>query len=170
MQYSPTFTSGTEQFIAGLNKAMHAEQQFARIIPQIMPSICSAQLNRTLRQALVMSTQHQQQLASSYETSAKVYSANGIDDLEKQISAVTAGIQNLDNSDLIYTSLIAKMVQHKIGCYEQVLDISEAEKRQTPQRVLGAALSDETATLLFLQELSERLFLRQFPEQKLPKI
>ncbi len=50
---------GTDQFNAGLGRAMHAEQQVARIIPQVMLSVSSQELSRTLRQALTVSEHYQ---------------------------------------------------------------------------------------------------------------
>jgi len=163
MEITSILPTGTDQFNAGLGRAMHAEQQVARIIPQVMLSISSQELSRTLRQALMVSEHHQQRLAKSYGTITSACADPTADDLEQQIYAVTSSHQVGSMNDLAYTVLITKIIQHKMSCYEQALQISEAENLPDPQRVLGAALSDETATALFLEELAERLFLRQFP-------
>lgn len=163
MGRTSTFTTGTDQFNAGVGRAMHAERQLTRIIRQVMVSVSSPELFRTLRRAMVLSQHHQQKLVKNYGAPAESCADSIANDLEKQISAVAGSHQSSNINDLTYTFLITKIIQHKMRCYEQALEISEAENRPDPQRVLGAALSDETATALFLEELGERLFLRQFP-------
>ncbi|SDG58645.1 Ferritin-like metal-binding protein YciE [Dyadobacter soli] len=163
MESISTFSTGTKQVNAGVGRAIHVEQQLTRIIPQVLLSVSSSELSRTLRRALAISEHHQRRLAKNYEASAGSFTDSIADELEKQICAVAGNHQRGCVNDLTYTFLITKVIQYKMSCYEQALEISEQKNLADPQRVLGAALSDEAATALFLEELAERLFLRQFP-------
>ena len=163
MESVSTSNSDTNYFNVGVGRAIHAEQQLSRLIPQVLLSISSPELSRTLQRALAVSEDHQQRLAKNYGTPAEKCIDTAVDALQKQIYEVAGSRQSGGANDLTYTVLITKIIQHKMSCYEQALEISEAQNCSDPQRVLGAALSDETATALFLEEFAERLFLRQFP-------
>lgn len=165
METTSTSAPCRGQFAVDLGLAMHTEQQFSRIIPQVMLTVSSTELFRILRSALTMSGHHQQRLIQSYGAAAlKTDKPGTADDLETHISAIAAADQSGRADDLTYTFLITKIIQCKISYYEHALNLSEAENLQASQSLLRAALADEAAVALFLQELGERLFLRQFPE------
>jgi len=156
--------SGNHILTTGLGRTMQAEEHFCKVTRQIMKCVSSAEFYRMLGHVLALSEQHQQKLMGSFGMVAATSSETAADEFEQHIDAVACGKQTAAANDLTYTWLITKIIQRKIDCYEQVLSIIDSQQLHHHKRILGAALSDETATELFMQELAERLFLRQFPE------
>lgn len=153
----PTAKSSLQTEIGQL---MQAEQQVSRILPQILQSMWSTELSRTLRQALAVSETHQLALTRHCHAQPAAQAAV-VTELENRIIlALQSGHKGIGN-DLILTHLAAEIIEHKLNCYEILLGSNGQEGFENPARMLGAAISDEAATGLFLQELAERFESRQ---------
>ncbi|MCE6992956.1 DUF892 family protein [Dyadobacter sp. CY323] len=158
MEFSPL--PGHAHFYPQLNHAIRAEQQISRIIPHLVQAVWSGQLSRTLQQALSMSEQHQLRLAEFCIMPGETENAPA--DLESRIMHSLHSQQRGSIKDLSLTLLFAKAVQHKISCYEGVLDLDDQGSLTDLKNVVGEALSDDLATDLFLQEQAERFVAREY--------
>jgi len=122
---------------------------------QMMGSVWSSALTRTLRQALKMSAAHQQTLLESFAIT-KGEEQITLTELENGLTLAVRNGKSGSKKDLVLTSITARIVEHKLNAYQQLLSIPNKNSLKHCSRMLGAALSDEVATSLFLQELAER--------------
>lgn len=147
-----------------LAQAMDAERQISKIIPRMIDAVWSAELSRTFRAALLMSRQHQEQLLANFDLQPGKARGSTLEELGSRIDIAIDSQQKGSSKDLSLTILLTKMIRYKIKCYESAMNKLGSETRQD-KRMIGGALSDETATDLFLQELSERFILKQYSRQ-----
>jgi ferritin-like metal-binding protein YciE len=146
-----------------LGQAIVAERQISTVIPKMMDAVWSTELCRTLRSALTMSRQHQRQLLAYFDVKPGKDSG-GLEDLESRIDIAIDSQQKGSLKDLSLTLLAAKMIRHKINCYENALNLG-CSNALGDKRMIGGALSDDSAIDVFLQELAERFVLQQFSTQ-----
>lgn len=149
-----------------LGQLVGAEQQVSRLIPAMIDAVWSSELRRALRSALSMSEKHQQQL-SVFPFENPDPDLNGLLAVETEVLATIGGPHTGGLKDLSLTLLAAKMIRHKEECYAHALKVNGAQTTGD-SRMLGGALSDETATGVFLQELAERFVLRHFQGGSFP--
>lgn len=162
-----TKTSSTQAgFAPILGQLVGAEQQISRLMPAMIDAVWSSELRRALRSALSMSEKHQQWLAA-FPLENPGSDQNALQAVEKEVLATIGGPQAGGLKDLSLTLLAAKMIRHKEECYEHAL-IVKGTPASDDRRMLGGALSDETATGVFLQELAERFVLRHFQGGSFP--
>nr|WP_295924758.1 DUF892 family protein [uncultured Dyadobacter sp.] len=151
-------------FQTQLAHVMQAEYQFTRIIPKILRSVWSSELSRALKRAVAMSESHQESLKKHYYDKTGDSQAAVLDDVESRIMNAIRNSPKGSITDLTLTLLTAKMIQYKIDCYQSLSSLPVLGSLPGHCRVFGAALSDEAATELFLQELAERFLTREFSE------
>ncbi|MCF0074186.1 hypothetical protein LZD49_27125 [Dyadobacter sp. CY261] len=156
-----SFPTVNSSFQTEIDLVIQAEQQVSRILPQIMRSVWSSELSRTLRRALAISESHQLGLAQHYQAVPPDTQPVAVTNLEKRIMlALDSGYKGTIR-DLSLTHLTAEIIQHKLNCYENLVGLGDQHNAHDPRRILGAAISDEAATGLFLQELVERFESRE---------
>nr|WP_295926806.1 DUF892 family protein [uncultured Dyadobacter sp.] len=161
MEAVPTLIPASVSLRSALSQAMQAEQQISSIIPRVMQAVWSTELSRALRSALALSEQHQLKITGKFGLKPGKRLGPEMADIEQHIMRALDGPQPGGMRDLSLTLLVARIIQHKISCYESLLGMAGKAGLQDARRLLGAALSDETATDLFLQELIERFTQRK---------
>jgi ferritin-like metal-binding protein YciE len=153
---SQTFhPAGKAPFSSTLAQLIGAEQQASSLISKMIEAVWSVELRRTLRSALAMSHEHQQRLLSNCDFSEPKKSGDSLEQLGDEIRAVISSQERGSSKDLSLTRLAIKMIRYKMRRYEKALK-DQCINTLKDSRMLGSALSDETAASLFLREHAER--------------